>query len=86
MNPLPRGRSGPPGAGLRSPKSARPSRSRVAPSSTATGKSSLIPIQRWGSSTPSRPRDVVTERPKPAKTGPGVLGGPSGPIVMRPRR
>src|SRR5437762_2919265 len=40
--------------GPRPPKSARPSRSNVAPSSTATGKSSLIPIERWGSSTPRR--------------------------------
>src|SRR5262245_27162551 len=39
--------------GPRAPKSARPSRSNVAPSSTATRKSSLIPIERWGSSTPS---------------------------------
>src|SRR5262245_22994746 len=39
--------------GPRAPKSARPSRSQVAPSSTATVKSSLIPIERWGSSTPS---------------------------------
>src|SRR5438067_11784542 len=38
----------------RPPKSARPSRSNVAPSSTAMGKSSLIPIERWGSSTPRR--------------------------------
>src|SRR5439155_8108481 len=38
----------------RGPKSARPSLSRVAPSSTATAKSSVIPIDRWGSSTPRR--------------------------------
>src|SRR5438874_4691120 len=34
--------------GPRPPKSARPSRRNVAPSSTATGKSSLITIERWG--------------------------------------
>src|SRR2546429_8736804 len=38
--------------GPRPPKSARPSQSNVPPSSTATGKSSLIPIERGGSSTP----------------------------------
>src|SRR5690242_13617392 len=40
--------------GSRAPKSARPRRSKVAPSSTATVKSLLIPIDRWVSSTPSR--------------------------------
>src|SRR5262249_45830513 len=40
--------------GRRCPKSARPSRTNVAPSSTASEKSSLIPIERWGNSTPRR--------------------------------
>src|SRR2546427_9354395 len=56
--------------GPRPPKSARPSRSNVAPSSTATGKSSLIPIERWGSSTPRRGLAPAPGPPTPPKSGP----------------
>src|SRR5256712_12904699 len=59
--------------GPRPPKSARPSRRNVAPSSTATGKSSLIPIERWGSSTPRRGLGRI---PGPPTTRAGGRGGP----------
>src|SRR5262249_56051291 len=61
--PEDRGRRAP---ALRAPKSARPIRSNVAPSSTAIRKSSLIPINRWGSSTPTRlPALSPTPPPSP---------------------
>src|SRR2546422_2697169 len=64
--------------GPRPPKSARPSRSNVAPSSTATEKSLLIPIERWGSSTPRRvwaPSPSSRQRRKWGRDAPGRAGG-----------
>src|SRR5438445_804701 len=73
--------------GPRPPNSARPSRSSVAPSSTATGKSSLIPIERWGSSTPrrvwARSRSSRSTR-KWGRDASGPSGGEG--IAIRPSR
>src|SRR2546427_6067590 len=69
--------------GPRPPKSARPRRSSVAPSSTATGKSSLIPIERWGSSTPRRgwaPFLSSRSTPKGGRGAPRPAGGGGGGV------
>src|SRR5437879_5719469 len=63
----------------RGPKSARPIRTIVAPSSTATSRSSDIPMER--SSRPTSSASAATRR-KPRRAS---SGGPAGPTAMRPR-
>src|SRR5262249_48651472 len=71
--------------GPRAPKSAPPSRIKVAPSSTAIEKSLLIPIDRWGSSTPrrasARSRSSRSMRKK-GRESPELRG--AGGTVIRP--
>src|SRR2546425_2157824 len=71
--------------GPRPPKSARPSRSNVAPSSTATEKSLLIPIERWGSSTPRRVWARSRSSRKGREWGRGASGrGGGGGVAITP--
>src|SRR5439155_546881 len=73
--------------GPRPAKSARPSRRNVAPSSTATGKSSLIPIERWGSSTPRRVWARFRSSRSTRKWGREASGrAGAGGIAIRPSR
>src|SRR3954447_10131729 len=67
------------GATGRAPNSPRPTRTIVGPSSTATSRSSLIPMER--SARPSWSAIAATWR----KPGRASSGGPAGPTAMRPR-
>src|SRR5262249_37654472 len=62
----------------RSPKSTRPRRTKVAPSSTATAKSSLIPMERWGSSTPRRRATSSRRSLRARKCGRASAGSATG--------